>query len=293
MYTGPIWSKEINHNNKILYDEARSVVMRRKDEEGKTKTDLIREFMDFKGDKWKYLINHPRTRMALCTSGDAQWNTMNSNNMGFSSLSAITNNGYVTNANTWTVINTMAIMVSSTNAVKLPLQFGIACWLSMNGTMVHNFCFSNLPISPYVGSTNPVTISGNPFNMSGANGFSIRIKTNGATSTSYSGMTYASTGTTYSASNNIGNMTETDIPGLVPLFNSNGPVYFRLFTSGDKIGWSTNGTSWTYWNTPVPYLTQNLYFNVAVSQLNSSAVILPGATWFGFRDVSGALLNAP
>lgn len=298
------WQQEYSKKNKKIYESSRKLIAKRKDEKGKTKTELIKEFIDYEGDKWKYLMDHPLTRMALAVSGEPVFENITGQNLtmlcaanplqkSFFDLDSWQfQGGFTTNAG-------YGLIMSSTQAITFPVQFAIN-FIVLGGsyTIAANIGFStiqygNASIPP---NSNTVALgsNGNPFNANGANGFSIRVATNNQVSTTFSGMVYASTGITSTA--NIASLSETPIPGLAtaPNFflNQSNIIFFRFYSSGTKIGWSTDGLAWTYWNVPVPYVSRGLFLNLALSQL-SSTLNYPGSPGYVLFKVPGTLVNAP
>ena len=176
MYTARIWQKQINNNNKILYEDIKALIKGKKDEQGKTKTDLIREYCEYKGDRWKYLINHPKTRMALCTSGDAIWNKLNSVNFSFTAFNntVINQSGYLTNGSMFSIPNNYAdFYVRTVQSVRFPIQFSAQMPSSSGIVSGYNFGFISSQI--YLGS-NPL-LNNNPFNFSNDQGFCLYSNT--------------------------------------------------------------------------------------------------------------------
>lgn len=291
MYSAPIWQKENNNNNRILYEEARSVVSRKKDENGKTKTDLIRDFIDFKGDKWKYLINHPKTRMALCTSGDVVFNTINLTDYSYFSYpySISVANGYIKNTSSITLPNgaNAGFYVQTFQVVKFPVQFGISMLPNGGGSVsTYNFAFTSYPYTANMYLGYQPLVNNNPFGApAGEKGFSICT-----TNITPSNMYYASVGR--GNSGNLTSQTQTPIPGWNANILTTPTIYFRFFQTGDKIGWSTNGTSWTYWNPPVTYNTDSLYFMMATSNTSGTVTFNPNTVLYSVFNVAGALTNA-
>lgn len=298
MYKSHLWQKEYEDSRKNLFNEQLSVARKENDENDKTKTDLIREFCDYKGDKWKYLSTHPRTRMALCTSGDATWNSVDNTTPFVSALFGQTLNP-LRFASVTTLNANSANFLSSVQPIALPLQFGITIVGSGgNYSIFHNIAFTTYPYGTILNNPNVGSgifgANGNPFSVNAGYGFSLRVLTTGTSGCTYSQWGYASTGLSVGA---IAAQTETAIPGFSASVNAylNGATvfYFRLYASGDKIGFSQNGTSWTYWTPPTPYYTKGLYLVLGCSQIVSSATFFTSSMAYSLFNVPGTLANLP
>lgn len=293
MLTNNKWQQEHNKKNKKLYDSTRNLIAKRKNEQGKTKTDLIRDFIDYKGDKWKYLIDNPLTRIALSLSSKVQWNTITTKTTPFQSgtftLVPYTFNDGIMNSNSVSVTFSAGYFIQTVNTVKFPLEFGILTSGSGgNLTNLWNIGFSSR--SQYGGVTVPTTagINNNPFtNYGGDTGFSLNV-----TSGTWNAMNYYSVGIGNTGA--IGQQSANVIPGLTPNFLAGATyVYFRFYPNGDKIGWSTNGTSWTYYTVPIGYNTLNLYLTLSVLQTNSATTITPNSVIYTIFSAPPALSNLP
>lgn len=299
MLTNNKWQQEHSKKNKKIYESSKKLIAKRKDEKGKTKTELIKEFIDYDGDKWKYLMDHPLTRMALAVSGEPIFESLlnlNVSMLSYSSPIVLGNNNPGSFAFTAPLVvpQGSAHIMYSNQAILFPIQFGIrTLGNGSNYAILSNIAFSTLIYSSFSGLPTTLGTNGNPFNLTGANGFSIRIPTVNQTSTTFSGMTYASTGAT---SANIASLSETLIPGLASaanfFLNPSATVYFRFYSSGNKIGWSTDGLTWTYWTPPTPYPTRGLYLNLALSAINVNQSFAYNPGYF-LLNVPGTLVNQP
>lgn len=296
MNASHLWDKSFNNKNKILYEEARNVVTHRKNKKGKTKTELIRDFVDFRGDKWKYLQDHPSTRMALCTSGTNIYNELRSisnsilNPLWFTNTSSnisIVNNPLVAGN------GTVLFATSYPNVVTFPLEFQIAFFANLIFYSTANIMFTNTvyPTNTSATSVNYTPGSGTAYNAfpigitNTETGFSITLNAAGnglnvTSVTSGQATTFNYTGT---------NINVTPLAGLSFPQASFNLVSFRIPQTGTQVGWSTNQTSWTYQTVPTMNL-KNLYATVAI--LATASTNIAGVGVCQIYNTPGALVNS-
>jgi hypothetical protein len=291
MYASHLWDKSFKSGDKILYEQAREVVTRKKGEDGKTKTDLIRDFVDFKGDKWKYLLAHPKTRMALCTSGDAQWNGLGPI---IQSINTTVNNLIIDNGGTvytGQIINfapgSCVLMSSYPNALSFPLQFKVSF---TNTNQFSNFNIGFLT-NAYNAGTQSVGLNYNGYGASiypsNETGFALTLNSSGnqviLQSVAVNQVALFQPGSA--------NVITTPIPGIPVVQNGTNYLNIRIPGTGNQIGWNTSGSSWTYYSVPQLNL-RSLKLSLVTCAL-SSIIFGAGSQLFQISEVTGSLANAP
>lgn len=293
-----IWEKS-NIKKSINSDDVKAIFSNQKTKNGKTKRELIQEFFDYKGDKYVYLIENPLTRVAFSVGGNSinQWNNFNSVENVFATnyWSPIQYTpGVYENPGAVITPAGYCFFLQSQNQVKFPVQFGILASPNSNAYRIsYNLAFSSLINYRTLANQGTVLSNGSPFTFGPDTGFCLSVITQGDLSTSWTGMNYAS------ASNlgvSLAGATQYQVPGLATssgFFTGNPTVYFRFFSSGNKIGWSTNGTSWTYWTPPITYNTTGLYMTHAWVNLANLNFFNAGQATFRSVNVPSNLANLP
>jgi hypothetical protein len=243
--------------------------------------------MDYKGDKWKYLIDHPETRACFATSGQTIYNELYTN-------AQIYNNTYFMGTQpgpTWSSGNTgvggnnyyayyWGDPLSST--LTFPLEFGVTIIGSPSTALFQTFYLGFLKqTSAYSVSSGVNTGSlGNLFNANNETGFSIQQATGGSPISIYNG---------WGGTQNLSTSTPQN------LFTTNWTLtttyYFRIPISGTKIGYSIDGVTWVYVTLNSPLNLNGLAFKAGI-QNNTGNNLSAGTNLVSILKTPVALANA-
>lgn len=282
-----IWDKTSTSYNQNFMQGVKKV---NKKENFKTKTAILRDFMDYKGDKWQYLIDHPEARAAISTSGSGPivsnlatmaLATYNPGNDYIPGGTANLPNIYFTaTTNITGTTNTCLPFWSLSSPISFPFQFGFRplYFNNLNGfALVFEsgiLISSNYTVNPK-GTPSPygVQSTGRPIitNVSTYNGFTIIFRNDG--NIEFQG----AAGVAFNAGT---------LGPFVGTFNpsSNAPVYIRIqktliqvSTNGNTWGLSYNANFGASFNYASYYMAAvlGLYSGINFSSGNNIAQIIP------------------